>query len=77
MINMGMQIMEQLLLVSFMTYFFFFTCLIHTDTVHKKGIGGRVPRSFSGPLVDVLYKIIGKYIQPSRQWLSSLLANVS
>ncbi|KAG2210956.1 hypothetical protein INT47_000116, partial [Mucor saturninus] len=52
MMNMGMQIMEQLLM----------------------GIGGRVPRSFSGPLVDVLYKITGKYIQPSRQWLHTLLA---
>ncbi|KAL9551892.1 hypothetical protein PS6_004772 [Mucor atramentarius] len=50
--NMGIQIMEQLLL----------------------GIGGRVPRSFSGPLVDVLFKITGKYIQPSRQWLQTLLS---
>lgn len=50
--NMGMQIMEQLLM----------------------GIGGRVPRSFSGPLIDVLYKITGKYLQASRQWLHTLLA---
>ncbi|KAL9558404.1 hypothetical protein MBANPS3_000904 [Mucor bainieri] len=53
--NMGIQIMEQLLL----------------------GIGGRVPRSFSGPLVDVLFKITGKYMQPSRQWLQTLLSTVS
>ncbi|GAA5806530.1 hypothetical protein HPULCUR_012066 [Helicostylum pulchrum] len=52
MMNMGMQIMEQLLM----------------------GIGGRVPRSFSGPLIDVLYKMIGKYMQPCRQWLHTLLA---
>ncbi|CAO3671228.1 unnamed protein product [Rhizopus microsporus] len=39
------------------------------------GIGGRVPRSFSGPLVDTLYKIIGRYLEPSRQWLQTLLAN--
>ncbi|CEP13227.1 hypothetical protein [Parasitella parasitica] len=38
------------------------------------GIGGRVPRSFSGPLVDVLFKIIGKYLQPSRRWLHTLLS---
>ncbi|KAI7898106.1 uncharacterized protein BX663DRAFT_526227 [Cokeromyces recurvatus] len=51
MINLGPQIMEQLLL----------------------GIGGRVPRSFLGPLIDVLYKITGKYMQESRQWLQALL----
>ncbi|KAI8637789.1 hypothetical protein BD408DRAFT_423966 [Parasitella parasitica] len=51
-VDMGFQIMEQLLL----------------------GIGGRVPRSFLGPLVDVLFKIIGKYLQPSRQWLHTLLS---
>ncbi|KAI9468486.1 MAG: armadillo-type protein [Benjaminiella poitrasii] len=39
------------------------------------GIGGRVPRSFSGPLIDVLYKITGKYMQESRQWMQTLLAN--
>lgn len=42
-----------------------------------KGIGGRVPRSFSGPLVDTLYKMIGRYLEPSRQWLQTLLANVN
>lgn len=36
-----------------------------------------MPRSFSGPLVDVLFKITGKYIQPSRQWLQTLLSTVS
>ncbi|KAI8142326.1 hypothetical protein BJV82DRAFT_153317 [Fennellomyces sp. T-0311] len=50
--NMGFQIMEQLL----------------------AGIGGRVPRSFSGPLVDVLYKMMGRYVQGSRHWLDRLLA---
>ncbi|KAI8970253.1 armadillo-type protein [Mycotypha africana] len=52
MMNLGIKIMEQLLL----------------------GIGGRVPRSFSGPLVDVLHRITGKYLQPSREWLRTLLA---
>ncbi|CAO3608182.1 unnamed protein product [Cunninghamella blakesleeana] len=39
------------------------------------GIGGRVPRSFSKPLVDVLYKLTGRYLQHCRQWLSILLYN--
>ncbi|KAG1452434.1 hypothetical protein G6F55_008680 [Rhizopus delemar] len=39
------------------------------------GIGGRVPRSFSGPLVDALYKIIGRYLEASKQWLQTLLSN--
>ncbi|KAI7850516.1 hypothetical protein BDC45DRAFT_239979 [Circinella umbellata] len=50
--NMGLQIMEQLLV----------------------GIGGRVPRSFSGPLVDMLYKLTGRYIEGCRHWLNQLLA---
>ncbi|KAI9314638.1 hypothetical protein BX666DRAFT_483092 [Dichotomocladium elegans] len=37
------------------------------------GIGGRVPRSFSGPLVDVLYKLTGRYATGSRRWLQDLL----
>ncbi|KAI9309552.1 hypothetical protein BJ944DRAFT_100985 [Cunninghamella echinulata] len=52
-INLGLQIMEQLIV----------------------GIGGRVPRSFSKPLVDVLYKLTGRYLQHSKQWLSLLLSN--
>ncbi|KAI8890957.1 ARM repeat-containing protein [Backusella circina FSU 941] len=39
------------------------------------GIGGRVPRSFLAPLFDALYKVVTKYVQPSRQWLQVLLAN--
>lgn len=70
--NMGIQIMEQLLLVNSMFFFYLFRALIY----HNQGIGGRVPRSFSGPLVDVLFKITGKYMQPSRQWLQTLLSRV-
>ncbi|KAF7724113.1 hypothetical protein EC973_001297 [Apophysomyces ossiformis] len=39
------------------------------------GIGGRVPRSFSGPLVDVLYKLTGRYLEACRHWLQVLLAH--
>ncbi|KAG0181559.1 hypothetical protein DFQ29_007920 [Apophysomyces sp. BC1021] len=39
------------------------------------GIGGRVPRSFSGPLVDVLYKLTGRYLEACRHWLQILLAH--
>ncbi|CAO3600466.1 unnamed protein product [Absidia cylindrospora] len=39
------------------------------------GIGGRVPRSFSKPLVDVLYKMTGRYLEQSRHWLQMLLAH--
>ncbi|ORX49416.1 hypothetical protein DM01DRAFT_1104649 [Hesseltinella vesiculosa] len=38
------------------------------------GVGGGVPRSFSKPLVDVLYKLTTHYLQQSRQWLQVLLA---
>ncbi|KAL0078469.1 armadillo-type protein [Phycomyces blakesleeanus] len=37
------------------------------------GIGGHVPRSFSGPLVDVLFKMTIKYTQACREWLPILL----
>ncbi|KAI8096689.1 armadillo-type protein [Halteromyces radiatus] len=39
------------------------------------GIGGRVPRSFSKPLVDVLYKLTGRYLELCRHWLQILLAH--
>ncbi|KAI8584692.1 hypothetical protein K450DRAFT_217528 [Umbelopsis ramanniana AG] len=37
------------------------------------GIGGRVPRSLMSYLIDVLYKLTGRYIEVSRHWLASLL----
>ncbi|KAI8335317.1 hypothetical protein BC941DRAFT_67884 [Chlamydoabsidia padenii] len=39
------------------------------------GIGGRVPRSFSKPLVDVLYKLTGRNLELCRQWLQILLSH--
>ncbi|KAI9269953.1 hypothetical protein BY458DRAFT_183006 [Sporodiniella umbellata] len=53
MMNMGLRIMERLLM----------------------GIGGGVPRSFCGPFIDALYKIIARYLASSRQWLQTLLSN--
>ncbi|KAI8065190.1 armadillo-type protein [Gongronella butleri] len=38
------------------------------------GIGGGVPRSFSKPLIDVLYKVTTHYLQQCRHWLQVLLA---
>ncbi|CAG8851334.1 32050_t:CDS:2, partial [Racocetra persica] len=38
------------------------------------GIGGRLPRSFVLSLANVLYKITGRYIEASREWLNILLS---
>ncbi|CAG8484811.1 9963_t:CDS:10, partial [Acaulospora colombiana] len=37
------------------------------------GIGGRLPRSFVISLSHVLYKMTGRYIEASREWLNLLL----
>jgi len=37
------------------------------------GIGGQVPRSLMSHLMDVLYKLTGRYIEVTRHWLASLL----
>ncbi|RUP09028.1 hypothetical protein BC936DRAFT_140099 [Jimgerdemannia flammicorona] len=38
------------------------------------GIGGRLPRSLGSQLIDVLYKLVSRYVEASRQWLQVLLA---
>ncbi|CAG8716528.1 5972_t:CDS:2, partial [Cetraspora pellucida] len=38
------------------------------------GIGGRLPRSFVPSLATMLYKITGRYIEASREWLNILLS---
>ncbi|RUS20345.1 armadillo-type protein [Endogone sp. FLAS-F59071] len=38
------------------------------------GIGGRLPRSFGSQLIEVLYKLVSRYVEASRQWLQVLLA---
>ncbi|CAG8589354.1 4704_t:CDS:10 [Funneliformis caledonium] len=38
------------------------------------GIGGKLPRSFVISLSQVLFKMIGRYIEASREWLRTLLA---
>lgn len=74
--SLGMRILEQLLAVSVSVAKYITGCsFLNIDTF--KGIGGRVPRSFSGPLVDVLYKLTGRYIEACRHWLQGLLAIVS
>ncbi|KAH8553570.1 hypothetical protein BGW37DRAFT_264199 [Umbelopsis sp. PMI_123] len=37
------------------------------------GIGGQVPRSLMSHLIDVLYKLTGRYVEVSRHWLANLL----
>ncbi|CAG8469994.1 12703_t:CDS:10 [Acaulospora morrowiae] len=38
------------------------------------GIGGKLPRSFVISLSHVLYKMTGRYIEASREWLNTLLS---
>ncbi|KAL1915458.1 uncharacterized protein VTP21DRAFT_6582 [Calcarisporiella thermophila] len=38
------------------------------------GIGGRLPRGMIAQLVDILYKMIGRYPEACRQWLNTLLS---
>ncbi|CAM0140607.1 unnamed protein product [Umbelopsis sp. WA50703] len=38
------------------------------------GIGGLVPRSLMSHLVDVLYKLTGRYLQAERHWIQTLLS---
>ncbi|CAG8743627.1 3362_t:CDS:10, partial [Cetraspora pellucida] len=40
----------------------------------KGGIGGRLPRSLVPSLATILYKITGRYIEASREWLNILLS---
>ncbi|CAO3563515.1 unnamed protein product [Mortierella alpina] len=40
------------------------------------GIGGQVPRSMVPQLNDSLYPLIGKYLDQSRSWMQTLLAEV-
>lgn len=81
MINLGMRIMQELLAVSVLledfNFNFDFIFLSWRWSTLTQGIGGRLPRSFGSQLIDVLYKLVSRYVEASRQWLQVLLAQVS